>query len=1366
VVATAGTPAIVRADERIDWLSALIGAHRTLHPEVENLLVVGGERFVLVRFSDGGEYESSRGNTSCAAGTGAFLDQQAVRLGLPDSAALGELAASNTGSLPRIASRCSVFAKTDLIHAQQEGYSRAEICDGLCRGLARNLVDAVVAGSPPGGRLVMAGGVALNRAVVSHVGDLLEKSVIVDEYAPVYAALGAALVASQEELPVHDRAVDDILDPHALQRRLYHAALETPTGYPDFTSHATTVWTPCAVDHMPVEVDFYEPPAVGGSSAGASGGTAGGTSGRASGGTPADSAGYLGIDVGSTSTKAVVTDSDGETIAAFYTRTAGAPIRAVQALFEAIHETLPDHRRFTGVATTGSGRKLIGSVIRADLVLDEISAHARAAVELEPDVDTIIEIGGQDAKFTTLRNGRVTFSQMNAVCAAGTGSFLEEQAIRLQVPLAAYAEQAIGSPAPLASDRCTVFMERDINHHLTQGHTTGELLAAALHSVRENYLQKVATLSSIGDVVCFQGATAKNPGLIAAFEHRLGKRMHVSRYCHVTGALGAALTCREEFQGVSQFRGIDLFRSEIPVRSERCSLCTNNCRLTIARVDGEDAAYGFLCGRDYGTSSYVSANTSGYDLMTARRRADRSIRRMHRRVPRREEIRVGIPSGLHLADESAFWHRVFGELGIATVEPARDSAALARGKQMQGAEFCTPVAEFHGQVAELLDTADVVFLPIHLERPDPENHRRAYCYYTQFTPSVIQGTIAQDKADRLMTPVIWARGRNPVQEFVRALEPWVEVPVGDARTAFRIAREATEQAALRRQDEFRKMRRDDHADVVLLGRPYTAVDPGMNKRIPDLLGRHGARCFYQDMLPRALPSEAAAGLIEAVHWRYAADILLAADYISTSPGLYPVLVTSFKCAPDAFCIDAFKRIMDRVGKPYLVLQLDEHDSSVGYETRIEAALRSFRNHFQEERGLAQSAARIRPARSVTPPLETAIGDRTLLLPCWDQITSPLLAANLRHHGIKAVALDETSLSIQESMRLNTGQCIPVSAIAQGAMDYVRTHDLDPADAIVWMGKGNWSCGIPLYPQFIKGLFEQEGLSNLSVYIADFTFTDISPRATIGAYFAYQFGGWLRALICRTRPYEFYKGQTDETAAVWQKRLEDHFEFGGNRIELLREMIAAFQSIPVTREPRPKVGVFGDLYVRDNDVMNQDLIRKIEAAGGEAVTMPYSDYVKIVARSAFGRMLRRRDLAEFARLRIIFAAIERLERPFQWEIEPVLGPPVDWRRPGLDQELSRFNMVLEQAGESYDNALKILNLITRHPEIALFVQTSPAFCCPSLVTEALSELMERVSGVPIVTITYDGTEGDKNSAITPYIRFPRKRRGGKVPEKTA
>ena len=281
--------------------------------------------------------------------------------------------------------------------------------------------------------------------------------------------------------------------------------------------------------------------------------------------------------------------------------------------------------------------------VAADLVLDEITAHARAAFELDNGVDTIIEIGGQDAKFTTMRNGMVTSSTMNTVCAAGTGSFIEEQAMKLGCPLEEYSQRTEGVASPVSSDRCTVFMERDMNHFLSEGYGVNEVLASALHSVRDNYLTKVASMGKIGDKVLFQGATAKNRALIAAFEQKLKKPIHVSRFCHLTGALGVALTLKDQKVDGDSFRGFDLWKKEIPVRQETCQLCTNHCKLTIADIQGRIVAFGFLCGRDYEDPGYV-ARDDHFHLLKARKKT-----LIQPKTPKADSsFTMGIPAGLHL----------------------------------------------------------------------------------------------------------------------------------------------------------------------------------------------------------------------------------------------------------------------------------------------------------------------------------------------------------------------------------------------------------------------------------------------------------------------------------------------------------------------------------------------------------------------------------------------------------------------------------------------------------------------------------------------------------------------------------------------
>ncbi|MEJ2054555.1 MAG: acyl-CoA dehydratase activase, partial [Calditrichaceae bacterium] len=557
----------IATGQQVNGQVALIEGVRHLSKEVGSVFVIGGETFGLILFDQNNNYQKYIGNSSCAAGTGAFLDQQAVRLGLSSGADLGELAEKFTGEPPKIATRCAVFAKTDLIHCQQQGYSAEAIAAGLCKGLAHNIADTLIKGITLREPVMAVGGVSKNKKVIQYLSDIVNYPIQIPENPEIITALGCAIFARNNNS--HNTNItfepDSLLLDRDAQRQYFFPPLQSKNSdYPDFSNHEHYI------SHN-VEVDIYQ-------------------SIKREMIVPV----YLGIDIGSTSTKAVVMSKENEKqniLLGLYTRTMGQPIKAVQTLLTVLKELEDKYQiqvEFCGVGTTGSGRKFIQKVINADMAVDEITAHARAAYELNPEIDTIIEIGGQDSKFTVLKDGRVTFSVMNYVCAAGTGSFIEEQAKRLKVGLDEYSEKAIHTPAPLTSDRCTVFMERDLNHLLSQNYSINELLAAALHSVRDNYLSKVAHTGKIGKVICFQGATAKNRALVSAFEQKLQKPIFVSRYCHLTGALGVCLMLKEQKQSSSRFRGIEFYKDKVIVKEQICDDCKNHCKLN--RIDiGKDA---------------------------------------------------------------------------------------------------------------------------------------------------------------------------------------------------------------------------------------------------------------------------------------------------------------------------------------------------------------------------------------------------------------------------------------------------------------------------------------------------------------------------------------------------------------------------------------------------------------------------------------------------------------------------------------------------------------------------------------------------------------------------------------------------------
>jgi predicted CoA-substrate-specific enzyme activase len=1334
VTATTSTPEVVQAVRRYDNKLALIRAAQQHAAGFGSILLIGGEKFGLLSFDEEGRYQSFRTNTSCAAGTGSFLDQQAARLQLSGPAELSRLAETNQSVTPKIASRCAVFAKTDLIHAQQEGFSLAAICDGLCQCLAKNVVDTLFGSERVVEPILLCGGVARNHAVVAHLRDLLKAEIVVDSRCHLLAAIGGAL--SWLDKP-HDQprlgieTASDLVAEVSSQRYFSHPPLQLEHSfYPDLENHRRyTSHTSCVAWQAAVEVDAYRQPV----------GPTGVT---------------VGIDIGSTSTKAVLIDDSREVLAGFYTRTSGNPLGATQALLETIDSWAREGGvtpQVVAVGTTGSGRKLIGRIIGADLVVDEISAHARAAFELDPSVDTIIEIGGQDSKFTTLHDGRVTSAIMNNVCAAGTGSFIEEQARRLDCPLEELSVRTEGVAAPPASDRCTVFMERDLNHLLTEGYRTEEVLAAVVHSVRENYLVRVAVEREIGNSVHFQGATAKIRSLVAAFEQRLGKPLQVSRYCHLTGALGVALTLADEGVTDSRFRGLGLYRQSIPLRFETCELCVNSCKITVADLPEGAEAYGFLCGRDYSTGHYVELNRSGFDLFKERRKAFSFT--PAKRDP--ELPTIGIPAALHLVEDLPFWHCFFSSLGFATVTSSSCSGAVSEGKNLSGAEFCAPVSALFGHVHHLLQRADYVFVPFYFEDAERAGHG-IYCYYTQFTPSLVS-MLGEAERRRVLTPAVRCRypDFHAVLQLHRALAQVTRgaVSILQVAAAYDRAKKLRTAASQQLQSRFRaELESADDIAVVLLGRPYTVLSPSLNHGVPGLLAAQGVKTFSQEMLTYTADEvKEIEPLLDEIHWRFASKILEVTEVIARTDGVYPVLITAFHCSPDSFAVHYFRSLLHAHGKPYLIIELDEHDSPVGYETRIEAAVHAFRNHRRLQR-------QPRPAltSAFNPGLQGKINGRKVILPSWDPLACRLLVANLHREGIDAELMQETEGSIQRSLSHNTGQCLPVNAIAQGFIEHLTAHRLEPTATLLWMIRSDFSCNLRLYAHHIKTLLDAhgKGIEQAGVYIGKISFSDISPRASFNAYFAFLLGGYLRRMACRVRPYEPVVGLTDQATRQGLAICEAALLGQRPREEAVAEVVGLYASIPqrpVSR--RPQVAIFGDLYARDNDVLNQGLERFIEEHGGEVISTPYTDHAKMVAGAYFKTWFSEGKLGRLLWNKTILTTMATLERPFYRQFERVLGDEIMTRFDDPPERiLADYNLRTEHAGESVENLLWAHYTSRHFPNLVLFVQASPAFCCPALVTEAMRKRIEQHTGIPVVSITYDGTGGSKNEAIIPYLQL--------------
>lgn len=1351
--------------------------------EIGSMFVIGGETFGLILFDERNRYRKYVGNSSCAAGTGGFLDQQAERLGLSDSAELSRLADTFQGTPPKIATRCAVFAKTDLIHSQQQGYPLAAICAGLCQGLAHTIADTLVKGIVLREPILAVGGVSNNPKVMRYLAEAIGSPLVIPPFSALTGAIGCALMArsrAPDPARMPQFSADNLLNRQTQAKHYFFAPL-TPclSEVPDFDAH------PRYVLHD-VEIDQYQLPAEKGAVSV-----------------------YLGIDIGSTSTKAVVMVAGKENPILFglYARTLGQPIKATQSLLRvlrAIEEEHGLHFDFCGVGTTGSGRHFIQKVVHADQATDEITAHARAAFALNPRVDTIIEIGGQDAKFTVMEKGRVTFSAMNYVCAAGTGSFIEEQARRLDVALDDYAKRAMGIPAPLTSDRCTVFMERDLNHYLSLGYAKEELLAAALHSVTDNYLSKVARLNKIGSVICFQGATAKNAALVAAFEQKLGKAIFVSQYCHLTGALGVCLLMHDRKLRQTRFRGIDFYKETPVVSEEVCDRCNNHCKLNRITLADESIVWGFLCGREEGDAGPGRANPAGYDLLRSRRRVfdpataqggagavpptriDRAMGlefelalarlkesfelnmlnvrhklfafRQEERSPRTGNgaITIGIPATLYLLECLPFWKMFFGKLGYRLFVTPPGAELLERGTEIAGAEFCAPLSYWHGHVLEASRHADYLFLPVMIEGGDA-GAPKYYCYYSNYAVALMRNNSALRPEQRCLAPLIdFSRPAiHNVQQIYESLPAelrFIQTPGEILEAYVQSWGWFTARRALL-VDIFLKQRKGaGNLAVVLLGRPYVIMDPVLNKNIPQKFNELGIQTFFQDMLPRLEPGTDSPGreFIDWNHWKYGAHILEAAEYVGQSHGLYPVYLSAFKCSPDSFVLNYFKEIMDAHGKPYLILQIDEHGSAVGYQTRIESVVETFRNHFRRNDP---------PPRRTPPPRVSRLPfkGQTILIPNSDPLSCSLICAAFEHGGYRTRLIEETPATVMSSLRLNDGQCLPLSCIVQGIVETVEKYRLIPEDTALYLNAlVRTACNLPQYPLMAKKLLEQrgEGFEKMAVFADQFEMKGLPLELVHDVYCSYLLGGLLRTMGCRLRPYERNRGDTDRAVENARLRIFGCIASGESKEAAFREVVAAFAGIALAGTPgtRPKVAIIGDMYVRDNEAFNQGLIADLENYGAEVVTVPFTYVVRLILdRDTRNYWEDGRYLSVMGN-KLLAEVLETTERRFYLTARDILKEDFPTFDDSVFDCLKRYHVSLGHGGETAMNILKIFSLLRHNPEIALLVHVNPLFCCPALVSEALFKTIEKDIGIPIVSLMYDGTTGRRNESLAPYLHY--------------
>ena len=1333
-LAAAGSGAIALAEEmEIPFAQELIACSASVEryiPTADVCIELGGEDAKLTFFGKNGA--DQRMNETCAGGTGAFLDHMATLLGT-DVSGLNELAKGYKTIYP-IASRCGVFAKTDVQSLMKDGAEREDIAASVFQAVVNQTISGLACGRKISGNVAFLGGPLyflseLRKRFTETLG-LTQEQCISPQNSHLFVAIGAAIIGKKSET----------VDMTQLRRRAAKffslgriSNLETlPPLFSDDLSK-----TEFNARHLKQVVKKREITDCRGDA-------------------------YLGIDVGSTTTKIVLINGDGDILFSDYRAVGGSePVQTVKEMLKRLHSLLPSGLGIKNSCVTGYGEKLIQAAFGVDIGEIETVAHARAAEFIEPSVDFIIDIGGQDMKCLRVEDGVIRQVFLNEACSSGCGSFLQTFAESLGMTMREFVASALGARKPVdLGSRCTVFMNSRVRQAQKDGANVSDIAAGLAYSVVRNALYKVLKMRSadkIGDHIVVQGGAFKNDSLLRAFELVTGRDVIRPEISELMGAFGAALLARDRYCG--QKSGLansgSLLSFSANTRTARCGGCGNKCILTHTMFGG---------GHSYTTGNMCengSMNRKDKQELPPNLYAIKYKRLFehYEPIPAHSAVRgvISIPRVMNMYENYPFWFTLFTALGFRVELSSSHPDETLGIDTVPSQTVCFPAKLVHRHIAELLARgADLIFYP-GVQKETNE----FTCSDNHYNCPVIAGypDVAWLNIDEL---------RNPQVCFVRRFFP-IDSPAGmadvvadefkgygvgtdEAKTALDAAYAEQRRFKLDIEsygaDAVEYVKRHNITGVVLAGHPYH-LDPAVNHGIPELINGYGIAVLTEDSVCCGADDRLVAKEMSVVdQWVYHSRIYRAASAIACDPAfknIHMVQLNSFGCGLDAISADQAASLLRRHGRLHTLLKIDESKNNGAVRIRIRSLLAAIERSQPARERKPVSLAK----QAVCAPCNK---ERTILCPPLSKYHFQFIETIMRAEGFDFRVLPEGG---RESVELGLGYvnndaCYPAMVVVGQFLKALKSGEFDPETTDCFYVQTGGACRASNYVSLLRMALDEAGFEKVRILAINAQGRNaeqfnLSARATFRAALGLLYGDLLMRLLLRTRPYELNKGSAQALYERRSQMFRDSIAANGWRgfKEQVSETAAEFAALPVSQTTKPKVGIVGEILVKYHSGANERLIDIIESEGGEAVL---TDLASFLLYCLYDPVYTNKELsgsliARFAGQIGIFA-LEFLRRPVRQALSRFgFGGIHDIY--SLARMASDVVSCANQAGEGWLLTAEMMSLLESGIKNIICIQ--PFACLPNHITGkgATKELKRRYDGANILALDYDSSASSVN-----------------------